>query len=60
MNASSPLTTTVQVALAIGATIAARRMLGWPWVACVAAGVVSSYPLTLLIVALAGHVAARK
>jgi len=59
MNASSPITTTVQVALSIGATFVARQVFGWPWVGCIAAGVIGSYPLTLIIVALAGAVAEK-
>lgn len=59
MNASSPLTTTVQVALSIGVAIAARQLFGWSWIACVVAGVGGSYPLTLAVVALAGAVARR-
>lgn len=57
MNASSPLTTAVQVALAISLAFAARYLLGWSLVLCVLSGVIASYPLTMVLVAVGGLLA---
>ncbi len=60
MNASSPLTTAVQVALAISVAFAARSLLGWPLVACMLGGVVASYPLITVLVAVGGLLSAER
>lgn len=49
MSASSPLLTTLQVAIAIGGAIGLRQAFEWPVLGCVAAAVVASYPLTALV-----------
>lgn len=51
MNASTPLLTAAQVALAIGGTAAGRYVFDWSLLVSLLFGVALSYPLTALAVA---------
>lgn len=54
MNASSPLLTMLQIAIAVGGAIGLRQALEWPVLGCVMVAVVASYPLTALVAVAVG------